>query len=166
MATYSNPVITLEANSLYIATSQIFSEAGQFHWALYLTDAAGIATKLHWINLGAGHPSGKWEGVVITTIDPTTTYSRSFAVTFAYLKVGGFTTPGLEAFRRIAHEAFPADRRQGFATLQQNRMTGLSCVTWVLYVLASLQTAGWLRRAETPQWFEQTVVNISHVQTI
>lgn len=65
------------------------------------------------------------------------------------------------SFKKIALEAFPQDRRLGYATLQQNREAGLTCRTWVMYVLASLQGAGLLRRAEAPQWFEETVKNIS-----
>lgn len=157
----TNPVITLEANSLYIATSQIFGELGKFHWILYLTDAAGVATELQWVTLEANHPSGKWEGVVIETVDQTTTYLKNYAVVFAYMKVKGFTSPGLEPFKKVALEAFPEDKRLGYATLQENRAAGLTCRTWVLYVLSHIQDAGWLQRKETPQWFEETVKSIS-----
>lgn len=156
----NNPIITLEANSLYIATSQIFGATGKFHWVLYLTDASGVATKLHWVVLGANHSSGKYEGVVIT-VEPTTTYSTDFAITFAYLKVKGFVSPGLEAFKKIALEAFPEDQRLGYATLYENRAAGLTCRTWILHILSSIQEAGWLQRKETPRWFEEMVTSIS-----
>ena len=36
-----NPEVTLQPDSLYIATNQIFGSAGKYHWAFYLTNSLG-----------------------------------------------------------------------------------------------------------------------------
>ncbi|KAF8987904.1 hypothetical protein BDQ17DRAFT_1435343 [Cyathus striatus] len=47
-ANSTNPIVNLEPNSLYVGTSQLFANEGTFHWAIYITDANGVAMKLQW----------------------------------------------------------------------------------------------------------------------
>ncbi|KAI0061462.1 hypothetical protein BV25DRAFT_1857368 [Artomyces pyxidatus] len=157
-----NPKIPLEPNSLYIATSQlVMGDPGTFHWSFYLTDSAGVATKHHWAEIQSRDPTSYAEGYISTVVEPVTTYSKNFQATFAYCKVNGFTFPGQAAFKAVASQAFPEDRRLGFPTMRANRAAGLTCRTWVMAILGHLQTLGYLQRVETAEWFEAKVKEIS-----
>lgn len=155
------PIIALEENSLYICTRQIMSDVGKFHWSFFLTNSSGIATELQWCSVNPKDYGGKCEAVTIGTVHPVTTYTKDYIMMFAYLKVEGFDSPGLEPVKAVALEAFPEDKRLGYADWQENRAAGLSCRTWVRCVMEIMQTKGWLRRSESPQWFEDKVKEIS-----
>jgi hypothetical protein len=156
----SNPPIALEANSLYIATSQIMAP-GKFHWAFYLTDAAGVATKHHWYQAPAG--TGYAESYQYRVIDPVATYSNTGVATFVYLKVRGFTSPGATIFREVASTAFPEEIRFGFGSVRDNRQANLSCRTWVMRVLDRLINLGYIRNNSPLKWIEQETRRISMV---
>lgn len=83
-----NPTIILDPDSLYIATNQIMASFGKFHWAFYVTNSSGHATKYHWADLPRG--SQRAEGLIIEKIDQVTTCSRNHVLTFAYFKVYGY----------------------------------------------------------------------------
>ena len=154
----TNPEISLEANSLYIATSQLMGQLGSFHWSFFLTDAAGTATKHHWAETRGGKYVESYQTHVV---NPVSTYSTNFVATFAYLKVCKFVSPGGEAFAELARKAFPEDKRLGFKTIKENCRANLTCRTWVLSILSQLKKSGYLKHEETEEWFEEQVKNIS-----
>jgi hypothetical protein len=71
----ANQEVNLLPDSLYIATNQIMAPTGLIHWSMYITDNAAKATKYEWADLPPSTGTGKAEGLVITHIDPVTTYS-------------------------------------------------------------------------------------------
>lgn len=155
----TNPMIPLEANTLYIATSQLMAQPGKFHWAFFLMDAIGTATKHHWAEIvGGGDYAEAYQARVV---NPVRTYSTNFVATFAYLKVRGFVFPSEEFFAEVARNAFPEDRRLGFKTVKENRWAGLTCRTWVLSILSHYKKLNYLKRDETMEWFEEQVTKIS-----
>ncbi|KAI0061478.1 hypothetical protein BV25DRAFT_762446 [Artomyces pyxidatus] len=156
-----NTVVSLEVESLYIATSQIVADPGKFHWSFYLTDSAGIATQHQWTELRSDANKRYCEGYLSSIVDPVTTYSSNFQGTFAFFKVRGFRFSGQQAFARVASQAFSEDRWLGFASVKKNRDAGLSCRTWVMSILGRLKTEGYLEREETPEWFEEQVKRAS-----
>ena len=152
----TNHEITLEANSLYIATSQLINRPGSFHWSFFLTDAAGTATKHHWAQIREGEYPKSYQTCIV---NPVSTHSTNFVATFAYLKVCGFVSPGGEAFAELAGKAFPEDMRLGFKTVGDNRR--LTCRTWIMTILSQLKKLGYLKREETEEWFEEQVKKCS-----
>ncbi|KAI0061464.1 hypothetical protein BV25DRAFT_759104 [Artomyces pyxidatus] len=157
----NNPEISLEAESLYIATSQIVADPGKFHWSFYVTNSAGVATQHQWAELKSAASEPYCEGYLSSIVDPVTTYSPNFQGTFAFFKVRGFKFSGQQAFAEVASQAFPEGQWLGFASVKKNRDAGLSCRTWVMAILGQLEAKGYLGRAETPEWFEEQVKRAS-----
>jgi hypothetical protein len=151
----TNHEISLEANSIYITTSQLTGRPGIFHWSFFLTDAAGTATKHHWAQIRVGEFPKSYQTCVV---NPVSTYSTNSVATFAYLKVCGFVSPGGEAFTELAGKAFTEDI--GFKTVRDIRFT---CRTWILTILCQLKKLGYLKREETEEWFEEQVKKCSIV---
>ncbi|KAJ2919406.1 hypothetical protein MD484_g1047, partial [Candolleomyces efflorescens] len=120
------------------------AEVGKFHWSLYFTDDAGVATRCHWAVLPPG--SGKVEGVIIVPNYPVTMYIDSFLVTFAFFKISGFTPPDFEITKQLAINAFDPPHTAGYATVVENRKKGLTCRTWAMKVYKRLLEAGFIQR--------------------
>ncbi|KAG6812176.1 hypothetical protein H0H92_004044 [Tricholoma furcatifolium] len=153
----SNPIITLQPDSLYIATNQIFTQSGKFHWSLYLTDSSGHATKHHWVQVYGSQYAEAYRVEVV----PIRTYSSDAVATFAYLKVLGFTPPEKHIFDEAVTMAFPKPYRMGLGTVKDNRQANLTCRTWLFGVLRELANRGCLERSETLEALEQKVTEIS-----
>ncbi|KAF8999264.1 hypothetical protein BDQ17DRAFT_1361059 [Cyathus striatus] len=133
-----NPAISLEPSSIYVATSQRMAAPGTFHWAVVVTDNAGMATRTHW-----------------TLIDYSpSTYSKGNTATFAFFKIDGYEGVEWSTLWDCATTVFPEHLREGFPTVKQNRQAGISCRTWALGFLRRLIEAGILHRSieEIPDW--------------
>ncbi|KAF8987902.1 hypothetical protein BDQ17DRAFT_1374585 [Cyathus striatus] len=135
-----NPVVSLETNSLYIATSQRMAAQGTFHWAVVITDNVGKATRIHW--------------TLIKTRDINSPAEGYDAV------AGG----DWNAVWNCANTVFSEELRKGFKTVKENRKNGVRCRTWALGFLRRLVESGILHRSvEEVQGFEKLVVDTSIV---
>lgn len=156
----ANPIVTLQANSLYINTRQMLNLPGKFHWALYLTDSHAKSTKFCWQEVKLAEFTGKYETLQITEVEDVQIFFANLA-NLTFLRLRSLTLPNLESFHRIVSEAFPEGKRLGFATMQENRQAGISSRTWVTHVIAALKTNGCLVRAESAKEIEDIVTELS-----
>ncbi|KIY53889.1 hypothetical protein FISHEDRAFT_68458 [Fistulina hepatica ATCC 64428] len=143
----SNPPVSLERNSLYIATSQLRDAFGQaFHWSLYLTDSFGKATKYHWVTAPEHRVriTGCAEDVVFGPIDPINSFSNNMSMTLGFFKIDGVAPVDPTTMYQVAMHAFSTS----YPTVVGNRRHGLSCRTWVRQVLIKLHQGGYIQRNE------------------
>lgn len=132
----ANPIVTLEPNSMYI-TTQMLMAPGKSHVALLLTDEAGAATRHHWYS--AHGTIGATETYISSLEHPARTYTPGNAVIFAYFQVRGYKLPeNQQVLTDVFKTAFP----ETYKTLRESRQKGLTCKTWLLKVLATLQEMG------------------------
>ncbi|KAJ3539391.1 hypothetical protein NMY22_g4757 [Coprinellus aureogranulatus] len=127
---------------------------GKFHWAFYITDEAGNATKYHWAELPRG--SVKAEGLVVETIDRVTTY-RNNILTFAYFKISGFKPPPKDILINLLSNVFEPPKTLGYETVMKNRKNGLTCRTWAMRVYRGMKDAGYIQRTEAPLEIEKII---------
>ncbi|KAF5314279.1 hypothetical protein D9619_011842 [Psilocybe cf. subviscida] len=149
MSASPNPEVTLLADSLYIATNQIMAPSGLFHWSMYITDSAGKATKYEWADLPPHTGTGKAEGLVITRVDPVSTYSQNFVITFAMTHVNGYIPPPAPFLEHLFANVFEEPYTLGYGSIQENRRNNLTCRTWAMTVYAKLVEAGYIGRTES-----------------
>ncbi|KAF8999289.1 hypothetical protein BDQ17DRAFT_1361097 [Cyathus striatus] len=162
-----NPIVSLETNSLYIATSQRMAAQGTFHWAVVITDNVGKATRIHWTLIKTRDINSPAEGLVSIPDYSASTYSRGNTATFAFFKIAGYDAVAGEDWDVVwdcANTVFPEGLREGFKTVKENRKNGVRCRTWALGFLRRLVESGILHRSvEEVQGFEKLVVDTSIV---
>ncbi|KIY53886.1 hypothetical protein FISHEDRAFT_68455 [Fistulina hepatica ATCC 64428] len=145
----SNPPISLECNSLYIATYQLPDTPGQgfFHWSLYLTDSFGKATKYHWVEQPKRlvRITGYAEDVAFGPMDPFNSFSDNMTMRVGLFKIDGVAPVEPTVMYQLAMNAF---NTRGYPTVEGNRRHGLSCCTWVRQVLIKLYQRGYIQRNE------------------
>ncbi len=137
--------VQLEPSSLYVVTTQTMGPVGKFHWAFYLTDSKGGATRLHWTTSGYGAATAEHVGYYY--ISQPSTYTEEAGVAFAFVKISGLEpTMGVDDLLQMFQGIFdPAD---GFPSIRENRARGITCRTWLLRVVEKLVKAGWIRRPD------------------
>jgi hypothetical protein len=155
----SNPIVELSANSIYIATRTITNPMNQtmmlggfrWHWALYVTDKGGEATRHDWAKVGLVEKHRS------KVINPTRTYSTNNAV-LAYLKVSSCSPPDTNKMEEICESVFPGGSKP---TVRENRAAGMTCRTWLLRVLKILNEEGFIARENGIEGIEDEVREIS-----
>ncbi|KDQ20731.1 hypothetical protein BOTBODRAFT_183467 [Botryobasidium botryosum FD-172 SS1] len=149
----SDPVVILEPNSLYVATETIMADG--FHWAIFITDAQGIATRHQWAeNLKR---SSEPEKYLMDVVDPVTTYMNNRCM-LGHFKIMGYTPPAdSKVVHDICRTAFPTS----FATWKENRKHKMTYRTWILKVLGSLQDIGVISRSDLVEGVEGIITSQS-----
>lgn len=153
----ANPIVALDASSMYIATSQIFALPGKFHWVIYITDAMERVTTYQWNEVPSASGSPYYESVQIDVQnEPIKTFRDGCIMIFAFFKILGYreVAHSEEIVREIAGNAF---NTLGYKTLKENRNNGLTCRTWVMRVIEQMKAKGILDRDESAEWFEKVV---------
>jgi hypothetical protein len=135
MSANNNPVISLESNAVYIATSSVMQDG--FHWTLIMVDASGNIKKHDWAETDK-HPGGEYR---LRNIKTATTYTNNNCV-FAYMKVDGCHCPTVEMMQTIGAAIWPDVQPNKVANRQLNR----NCRTWVFAALEQLRDKGYLPR--------------------
>lgn len=115
--------ISLEPNSLYVATSALAN--GRFHWSVIHVDEYGRCIKHHWVAIN--NDSKGREAYIRRSF----TYESSQSM-LAFFKLSEYRPIPSANFEATCATIFP----QSFDTAAQNRAHGMSCATWVLALLA------------------------------
>lgn len=136
--------VLLEANSLYVTTTQLLE--GKFHWALIVTDHQCTAVKHHWYEKPTCDPTHPGHGLR-ASCSPVECYgfqrinpkSSSGRIILGYFKILGYTPPvSPKVITAICETAFV----KSYTSVQENRSNGITCRTWVLEVLFELCALG------------------------
>lgn len=164
MTDSNNPLVPLDANSLYICTSQLMANLGKFHWTLYVTDADGSATKYHWAQLPNAPIVGKAEGVVIEPLPAGVfSYSEDGIVRFGFWKITGFSPPSTKkVWEDLTIGIFDPPHAHGYKTVLENRMKGVSCRIWLVRMIDRMKAQGYI---DDPRTGEQIHLGIAEKST-
>ncbi|TFY57175.1 hypothetical protein EVJ58_g7186 [Rhodofomes roseus] len=134
----NNPTVVLEANALYICLTQLMSDG--FHWALFITDAQGKATRHHWSqDQRRREQSDPYEVYTHARIDPVTEITKGLNMNLAFIKVSAFVAPPAPYdYVSLFSTVFP----ETYTTLRGNRTHGTTCRTWAMRALQKLREQG------------------------
>ena len=144
MAVHDNPVIKLTPNSLFVT---VLPTLDDIHWAIFITDINGIATRHHWseVDRATSDLTSPAEHYSFSYVDPVCVYTREKHVHLGFFKVAGYTGPRqgvniVEKFRSI----FPAS----FVSSIQNRRHNINSYTWCMKALTLLQESNVIERSD------------------
>ncbi|KZT08753.1 uncharacterized protein LAESUDRAFT_757467 [Laetiporus sulphureus 93-53] len=138
-ATDANPVLPLLPSSLYVTLSTLLQK-GSFHWSLWITDAAGRATRHHWAERKGRREANEPVEEYTTRVVPVVfTFTGTNSMILALIKIAGYNPPD-NAFDFVGHfkTVFP----DTYTDIRSNRRNGTSCRTWAMKALTLLQEKG------------------------
>ncbi|VDB92010.1 unnamed protein product [Peniophora sp. CBMAI 1063] len=147
--------IPLQPFSLYIALVQI-PIPDKFHWALYITDAHGLATCHQWTEHVGALAQGKAEGYKIDVLPLVTDMAENYVQNIAFIRLGAYVSPSAPPSQSESRpDNVDVDLTgymtrlfdgifEGYATIFENRKKGVTCRTWLMRALERLRTAGHL----------------------
>ncbi|THU91871.1 hypothetical protein K435DRAFT_840831 [Dendrothele bispora CBS 962.96] len=153
--------IRLEPCSVYICLTQLLVPG--FHWGLYFTDECSVATRHEWAEVrGRRDCTSPAEAYGVTHMNPITETDQEGRMNLAFVKVQGYTlrpnqVPDLHALFSMLEPT------GGSSSWIQNRKKGLSCRTWLMRALATLQGASLLVRVDPISSIEEKVKEIGTI---
>ncbi|KII91378.1 hypothetical protein PLICRDRAFT_173237 [Plicaturopsis crispa FD-325 SS-3] len=140
-------------SSIYIVTQPLTSD--RFHWAIVVTNAAGIATRHHW---AADTRSGSLrEAYRCQALKLVLAKSLAGRLVLGYFRIAGSSVPPDDILFAICAGVFPTS----YPTPDINRRHGLTCRTWVMEVLFALEARGYIQREKGMAGVEQKVTQRS-----
>ncbi|EIN03506.1 hypothetical protein PUNSTDRAFT_33091, partial [Punctularia strigosozonata HHB-11173 SS5] len=123
--------ISLQPNSLYIFLIQILSVDP--HWSLFITDAAGVATRYHWSVAPRRSLNEPIECYDARVINPVREVTNGGKMTLGVVRIMSYSPPqpGFD-FNGLFSQIY---RGISYNTVQMNRLNHISCWEWVLEAL-------------------------------
>jgi hypothetical protein len=134
---------------------KIISISDKFHWAFVTTNGDGVAARHEWAPGPVRETAEEYCHVVL---DRPRTYTDSHNCILAYFDIRGYN--GVEdktTLTTLFAETFSAS----FKTIRENRRSNITCRTWIMNILKSLQETGVIKRSDPVGDLESVIINES-----